>query len=314
VTQQAGRTQVWAALATVYVLWGSTYLGILYAIRTFPPFLMLGARFAIAGLLLFAFSVRRGDRAGDRPGWRQWRAAAIVGGALLLVGNGGITWAEKRVSTGVASLVVATVPLWMALFDRMANGQRLSPRATAGLVVGLAGAAILANPFGAGHVDLLGAGLLILSAVSWAGGSIYARRAPLPKRPLVGASMEMIVAGLGFTLMGLVTGETGRAGHISGGSLAALAYLIVFGSLVGYTAYIWLLGNAPTSLVSTYAYVNPAVAVLLGWLFVNETIGPRMVVAGAMIIGAVVLIVAKPKPRERPVKERLRGALPARAR
>jgi drug/metabolite transporter (DMT)-like permease len=312
VTQQAGRTQVWAALATVYVLWGSTYLGILYAIRTFPPFLMLGARFAIAGLVLYAFSIRRGDRMGDRPGWRQWRSAAIVGGALLLVGNGGITWAERRVSTGVASLVVATVPLWMALFDRFANGQRLSRNAVVGLAVGLGGAAILANPFGAGHVDLLGAALLILSAVSWAGGSIYARRAPLPKRPLVGASMEMIVAGVGFSLMGLATGETGHAGHISGGSLAALAYLIVFGSLVGYTAYIWLLGNAPTSLVSTYAYVNPAVAVLLGWLFVNETIGPRVVVAGAMIIAAVALIVAK--PRERREKARVRAALPVRAR
>jgi drug/metabolite transporter (DMT)-like permease len=312
VTQQAGRTQVWAALATVYVLWGSTYLGILYAIRTFPPFLMLGARFAIAGLVLYAWSIRRGDRVGDRPGWRQWRAAAVVGAALLLVGNGGITFAEKRVSTGVSSLVVATVPLWMALFDRFANGQRLSRNAVVGLAVGLGGAAILANPFGAGHLDLLGASLLILSAVSWAGGSIYARRAPLPKRPLVGASMEMIVAGVGFSLMGLITGETGDAGHISSGSVAALVYLIVFGSLVGFTAYVWLLRNASTSLVSTYAYVNPAVAVLLGWLFVNETIGPRVVVAGAMIIAAVALIVAK--PRERRERIRSRFALPARAR
>jgi len=303
--------RVWAALVTVYVLWGSTYLGILFAIRTFPPFLMLAARFGIAGALLFAWSIRRGDRAGDRPGWRQWRAAAVVGGALLLAGNGSVAWSEQRLTSGVASLIVATVPLWIAIFDRVATGARLTRTAVLGLAIGLVGASVLADPFGAGHVDALGALVLLLGSMSWAAGSLYARRAALPSRPLVGASMEMLVAGAGFALVGVAAGEPSAAHHISGGSLAALAYLIVFGSLVGFTAYVWLLRQAPTSLVSTYAYVNPAVAVFLGWAVVNEPIGPRVIVAGAMILVAVALIIGArprlPRRRLRPVLAGIRA-------
>jgi drug/metabolite transporter (DMT)-like permease len=307
----AQRPRVWAALVTVYVLWGSTYLGILFAIRTFPPFLMLAARFGIAGAVLFAWSIRRGDRAGDRPGWRQWRAAAVVGGALLLAGNGSVAWSEQRLTSGVASLVVATVPLWIAIFDRVATGARLTRTAALGLAIGLVGASVLADPFGAGHVDPLGALVLLLGSMSWAAGSLYARRAALPSRPLVGASMEMLVAGAGFALVGVAAGEPSATHHVSGESLAALAYLIVLGSLVGFTAYVWLLRKAPTSLVSTYAYVNPVVAVSLGWAVVNEPIGPRVLVAGAMILVAVALIVGArprlPRRRLRPVLAGIRA-------
>src|SRR5262245_54538809 len=223
-TPSAQSPRVWAALVTVYILWGSTYLGILFAIRTFPPFLMLAARFAIAGALLFAWSARRGDRAGDRLGWKQWRAAAIVGGALLLVGNGSVAWSEQHLTSGVASLIVATTPLFFALFDRIATGATLTKTAALGLGIGLVGAGLLANPFGAGHVNPLAGGVLLLGTMSWAAGSLYARNATLPGRPLVGASMEMLIAGGAFTLLALATGEPAQAHHISGESIAALAY------------------------------------------------------------------------------------------
>jgi drug/metabolite transporter (DMT)-like permease len=303
----ATRAGVWAALATVYVLWGSTYLGILVAVRTFPPFLMGAARFLIAGALLYAWSIRRGDRS-DRPGLREWRSAAIVGCLLLVSANGLLCWAEQRVDSGVSSLVIATVPLWMALFDRVACGQRLGRRAVAGLVVGLAGAALLAGPTGPGQIEVVGAAVLLVSSISWAAGSLYSRRAPLPRRPLVGASMQMIAGGAMLGVVGLALGEGSHVSHVSGASLGALAYLIVFGSLIGFSAYIWLLRAAPTSLVSTYAYVNPVVAVFLGWAVESEPIGARTLVAGAMILLAVALIV-----RTRPARVRRGARVPAAA-
>jgi drug/metabolite transporter (DMT)-like permease len=309
----ASRARVWAALLTVYVVWGSTYLGILIAIRTLPVFLMGAMRFLIAGALLYAWSIRRGDVLTDRPGRRQWAAAAVVGGLLLLAGNGALSWAEQRVDTGASSLVIATVPLWMALLDRVVYGQRLGRTAVAGLVIGLAGAALLAGPTGPGHIDPLGGAVLVLSALAWTCGSLYSRRAPLPRRPLVGASMEMLAGGVLLAVLGLSLGEGSELGGVSTPSLLALLYLIVVGSLVGFSAYIWLLRAAPTSLVSTYAYVNPVVAVFLGWAIENETIGIRTLLAGGMILVAVALIVGA-----RPAKARtaapVSAAAPARAR
>jgi drug/metabolite transporter (DMT)-like permease len=297
----------------VYVVWGSTYIGILVAVRTFPPFLMGATRFLIAGALLYAWSIRRGDRENDRPGRKQWAAAALVGGLLLVSANGLLSWAEQRVDSGVSSLVIATVPLWMALFDRVACGQRLGRSAVGGLVVGLAGAALLAGPTGPGHIEAVGALVLLVSAMSWAAGSLYSRRAPLPRRPLVGASMEMLAGGVMLAVLGLAVGEGGQLSHVSAKSLLALGYLIVFGSLIGFSAYIWLLRAAPTSLVSTYAYVNPVVAVWLGWALESEPIGARTLIAGAMILLAVALIV-----RARPARARttalVSAAAPARAR
>lgn len=296
---EAGRGRVWAALLVVYVLWGSTYLAILFAIRTLPVFLMCAMRFLLAGSLLYVWSIRRGDRDADRPGRRQWAAAVAVGAALLLVGNGALAWAEHRVDTGASSLVIATVPLWMALLDRAVYGQRLSRTAVGGLVVGLGGAALLAGPTGPGQIDPLGGLVLIASALAWTAGSLYSRRAPLPRRPLVGASMEMLAGGALLALVGLSLGEAGEVSDISLQSGLALAYLVVFGSLIGFSAYVWLLRAAPTSLVSTYAYVNPMVAVFLGWAIASEPVGIRTMVAGAMILAAVALIVGAGPARAR---------------
>jgi drug/metabolite transporter (DMT)-like permease len=293
----SGAARIWAALLVVYVVWGSTYLGILLAIDTIPVFLMGALRFLIAGALLYAWSIRRGDRNGDRPGMQQWIAAAVVGGALFLVGNTGVAWAEKRVDTGISSLVIATMPLWMALFDRVAYGQRLSALGGLGLGVGFAGAALLAGP--TGQVDVAGGLVLLLAAASWAAGSLYARHAPLPGRPLVSSSMQMLAGGVLLAVVAVSTGELGQVHHVSRTSVLALVYLIVFGSILAFTCYAWLLRNARTSLVATYAYVNPLVAVFLGWSIESEPIGARTLVAGVLILAAVALIVTPPKERRR---------------
>jgi drug/metabolite transporter (DMT)-like permease len=308
----ASRARIWIALAAVYVIWGSTYLGILLAIRTIPVFLMGAIRFLVAGLILYAWSVRQGDRSGDRPGWRHWAAATVVGVALLVFGNTGVAWAEKHVATGTASLIIATIPLWMALFDRAIWGQRLRPVVVVGLVVGLAGAALLAGPIGPDRLHVAGSLVLVFAAISWALGSLWSRRAPLPRRPLVGASMEMIAGGAVLLLISVSLGEPGDVHDVSTTSILALVYLIVFGSLIGFTAYIWLLRAAPTTLVSTYAYVNPVVAVALGAAVENEPITARTVVAGGMILAAVALIVSgRSAPAPAP---RARVAAPVRAR
>lgn len=300
---RAPAAAVWAALVAVWIVWGSTYLAIRVAVETMPPFLMAGTRFLIAGSALYALSVRRGDRLGDRPGGAQWRAAFIVGAALLLGGNGLVSWAEQRVASGIASLLVATVPLWMALLDRVVFGRRLSLVAVLGLAIGFAGLAVLVQPSGSGRIDPLGAVALVAASLSWAAGSLYARRAPLPSRPLVGTGMQMLAGGLLLVLVGAATGELGRV-HLFGISVASmlgLGYLVVFGSWVGFSAYVWLLRVTRTSLVSTYAYVNPVVAVFLGWLFLAEPITARTLLAGGVIVVAVALIVtARPARRTEP--------------
>src|SRR6266540_3364707 len=282
-------SRVWAALVTVYVVWGSTYLGIMLAIRTLPPFLMSAVRFAIAGAVLYVWSIRRGDRDGDRPGRRQWLAATVVGGALLVAGNGGIAWAEQRVDTGLAALIVACVPIWFAFFDWLIHRRRLSGRVVAGLVIGLIGIGFLVGP--SGEVDPIGAAAILGGSLCWVGGSVYALRAPLPSRPLVGASMQMLAAGAMLTMLGIGTGEVGQLQTPSLESVAALVYLIAIGSLVAFSSYIWLLGNAPPTLISTYAYVNPVVAVALGAVFLGESVTAQMLLAGGAIVVAVALIV-----------------------
>ena len=293
------RPAVWAALVAVYLIWGSTYLGIEVASRTFPPLLMLSIRFLIAGGLLYAWTIRRGERDADRPGWRQWRAAAIVAAGLLLVGNGCVAIAVGSVDTGVVALIVASMPLWLALLDRVCNGVRLAPVAIVGLVVGFGGVGLLVANGGAARDELGGALLVLLGSLTWAAGSIYARGAPLPSRPLVGAAMEMLAGGVLLGLAGLAFGEAGdvHLSQISGESLLAFAYIVAIGSLVGFSAYIWLLGQAPLSLVGTYAYVNPVVAVLLGVVLLGEQVDWRLFVAGGAIVLAVGLIVsARPQP------------------
>lgn len=287
---------MWAALAVVYVVWGSTYLFILLASRTLPVFVMSSLRFLIAGGVLYAWSIRRGDTIGDRPGRRQWLAAATVGGLLFLIGNAGVAWAEKHgVDTGVSSLIIAAVPLWMALFDRFACGQRLTRTAVVGLGIGFGGVALLAWPSGPSHVDIAGAGVLLLAGSAWAAGSLYSRRAPLPRRQFVSASMQMLCGGAMLAVVAAATGQWGDVHHVSTESALSLLYLVAIGSWLAFTAYAWLLRNTRTSLVSTYAYVNPLVAVFLGWAVESESVGARTLVAGGVILAAVALIVTPPR-------------------
>lgn len=295
-----GRAAVWGALATIYVVWGSTYLGIMVAIETLPPLLMSAARFLVAGAILYGFAIRRGDASGDRPTRRHWLAATIVGGALLLVGNGGVAVSEERIDSGVAALLVATIPLWMAVLDRVLNGRGLAPAGVVGLVVGLGGVALLVGPAGGGRIDAVGGVIALAAAFAWASGSLYARDASSPSRPLVGAGMQMLAGGVLLTVAGVASGELGDVdpASVSARSLVAVGYLVVAGSVVAYSAYVWLLKNAPTALVSTYAYVNPVVAVALGALFLSEPVTPRMVVAGIAIVAAVALIVTAQSGRE----------------
>jgi drug/metabolite transporter (DMT)-like permease len=283
--------RIWLALLTVYLLWGSTYLGIKYAIATIPPLLMGSVRFLVAGGILYALALRTGDARGDRLGARQWLAALVIGAALLVGGNGGVILAEQYVPSGVAALLVATAPLWMAIIDRVAFGRRLPPLVIVGLVIGFGGVAFLIGSPGSGHISLFGAALALAAPLCWASGSVFTRHVRLPIRPLVAASMEMLCAGVLFAVASVATGELGRLHPFSTSSIIALAYLIVFGSLIGFSAYVWLLRSAPLSLVSTYAYVNPVVAVILGTIFLSEPISPRTAIAGGIIIAAVALIV-----------------------
>lgn len=285
---------IWAALWAVYIVWGSTYLAIRVVVRTMPPFLSAGARFLVAGAILYLLTIRRGNREQDRPTLRQWRSAAVIGGALLLGGNGLVMWAEQTVPSGIASLLIATVPLWMVLLGGAVLRERTTWREAVGVAVGFGGIAMLVRPSGGESLHVAGLVVLLLAALFWASGSLYARRAPLPSRPLVGTAMEMLAGGAILVIAGAAAGELAdlRPAEYSLESLLGLSYLIVFGSLVGFTAYAWLLRVARTSLVSTYAYVNPVVAVFLGWAILHETITPMTLLAGGVIVGAVALIVS----------------------
>ena len=286
-----------AALVTVYVVWGSTYLAIAVAERTMPPLLMLSVRFAVAGGLLFGWTLRRGVA---RPSRSEWVGAAVVGGLLLVVDTGLLALAEKRVATGLAALLIASVPLFMAIVERAAFRTRIRGRAALGIGTGLVGVGLLAGAGGA--VDPLGAVALLVAALAWAGGSAYARVAPLPRSPVLAAAMQMLCAGVMLGIAGAGSGELGRVhlAAVSPASLGALAYLVVFGSLLAFTAYGWLLKHASTPVLSTYAYVNPAVAVFLGWLFAGERLGSRELVSGFVVLTSVMLLLFAREPDREP--------------
>jgi drug/metabolite transporter (DMT)-like permease len=299
----ASRSKILAAYAAIYLIWGSTYLGIRFAIETIPPFLMGGVRFMIAGAALYLWMRARGA---SSPTRLQWRSTAIVGGFLILGGNGGVVWAEQFVPSGMTALLVAILPFWMVLIDWMRpGGTRPSLGVMAGLVVGIVGLVILIGPSAlapsaesaqaartGNGVVLIGAIVLILASLSWALGSIYSRHAPLPKSAFVATGMEMFCGGALLLLLGLVTGEFTQIdlAGISTRSMLAFIYLTTIGSLVGFTAYIWLLKVEPASRVSTYAYVNPVVAVFLGWALAGEALSLRTAIASAIIIAAVAVI------------------------
>ncbi len=290
--------RIWGALAIVYVVWGSTFAAIDLAVRTIPPSLAMSMRHLFAGTVLLAWGLLRGPR--ETIGRPQLIAATIFGGLLFLGGHGSIAWAQQRIPSGVAALLVASIPLWVAVLDRFVFGKRLSTRAVVGLALGFGGVALLVDPRGGGTIDTLGALAAVLGAGAWAAGSLYSRDAPLPKGPLVSAGLASVAGGALLGVAALVSGEVSsfHPSQVSGESWFGEVYLIVMGSFVGLTAYVWLLKNAPISRVATYAYVNPIVAVLIGWAFLSETFSPMIILAGGAIIAAVVLIVSAPAPRQ----------------
>lgn len=291
----ASTAKLLGAFAAVYVVWGSTYLAIRFAIETLPPLLMASVRFLVAGALLYGWARSRGA---PRPTRSQWRAAAVVGGLLFVGGNGAVVVAEQWVPSGMVALVVASVPLWMVVVDWL-WGSRTRPglQVTLGLLAGFGGVAFLAGSPGAGagggH-ELAGIVLVTLGSLAWAAGSIYARHADLPPRPRLWVGMQMLAGGAFLLPVAVATGEVGRLdlGGVSLKSVLALAYLVVFGALLAFSAYIWLLGVSTPARVSTYAYVNPVVALFLGWALADEPLTFRSMVAAAIIVGSVVIITA----------------------
>lgn len=288
------KTKVWLALLALYIVWGSTYLAIRFSVETIPPFLHAALRFLISGAILFIWRRAAGDPA---PTASQWKSTAIVGAALLLGGNGLVGWAERTVPSGIAALMIATSPFWLTLFESMrAGGTKPTWPAILGLVVGFGGVFLLIGPAeitGAKEsFDRFGTILLLLAALFWSLGSIYAKNADMPKSTLLSTGMEMLAGAVALFLVSVVKGELNgfSFGLVSTRSWLGLLYLVTFGSLVGFVSYGWLLQNAPVSLMSTYAYVNPVVAVFLGNLLADEPLNGRILTAAAIIIGSVVLI------------------------
>jgi len=290
------RTLLTLAFAAIYLVWGSTYLAIRVGVETLPPFLMAGCRFLLAGGLLLAWLRLRGV---PWAGYVHWRNAAIGGTLLLLGGNGLVVWAEQSVTSSLAALIIATTPVWFALLEWLRpGGTRPALQTVVGIAVGFAGVALLiggqdhrAHP---GNVSLTGALALVLAGLSWAAGSLFAKHAPKPASPWMSVAMQMVCGGLALLLVALLRGEPGRVGIISSRSVAAFFYLVVFGSWIGFSAYVWLLKVSTPARVSTYAYVNPVIAVFLGWALLGEPLTVRLFWS-ALIILAGVIIITLPK-------------------
>ncbi|HEX8288426.1 MAG TPA: EamA family transporter [Pyrinomonadaceae bacterium] len=291
------------AFAAVYIFWGSTYLAIKYAIETLPPFLMAGARFVFAGSILLIWARFTADY--EKPKSAHWRTAFIVGTLLLLGGNGGVVFAEHHISSSLAALLVATEPFWIVLLSWLwLKGARPNLKAVLGIALGFFGVWLLINgqtvnaaAADSGSMQLFGTIAVIAAAFSWATGSLYGLKAPVPKSSILTAGMQMFAGGLVLLVVSFIAGEwsTFDISAVSLNSWFGLVYLIVFGSLVGFTAYSWLLKNAQPSMVATYAYVNPIVAVFLGWLIAGESFTTQMLVGAGVIVGSVVLITSHDK-------------------
>jgi drug/metabolite transporter (DMT)-like permease len=293
-TTRPSPVKVVLAFAAVYIVWGSTYLGIRLAIETLPPFLMTGTRFTLAGLILCVWAVLKGERF-IQP-FHLWRRAFVIGGLLLLGGNGGVVWAEKYVPTGLAALLVSTEPLWVVILNWAITRRRPNWKVLLGVLIGLVGVAMLVGDGlrsnGHSKLTLIAGGVVLVAGLSWASGSVYSNRRPLPVSTLMAAGMQMLCGGSLLLLMAVVTGDPARLNlaNASWTSIGAFFYLLVFGSLVGFTAYSWLLNNVTPARAATYAYVNPVVAVFLGWLIASEPLTRQMLLAAAVIVGSVILI------------------------
>jgi drug/metabolite transporter (DMT)-like permease len=293
-TTGAPRAKLLLAFAAIYVLWGSTYLAIRLAIDTLPPFLMAGTRFLAAGAVLYSLGSRAGT---PRPTRRHWRNAAVGSVPLFVLGNGGVTWAEQAVPSGAAALVVATLPVWLLLLD-WGYGGRPGPRAAelAGIGLGVAGVGLLTAP---GGIDPAGAAVLLLAAIAWAVGSLFNRYADLPASPARTAGMQMLIGGAVMVPLGLLLGEGGRVdpAAVTGWSVVAWAYLTAV-AVVALPAYNWLLTATSPALVGTYAFVNPVVAVALGWAVAGESPGGRTAAAAALVVlGVMLLVLSRGRPR-----------------
>ena len=295
--------RILAAFAAIYLIWGSTYLAIRFAVETLPPFLMLATRFGVAGVLLFGWLRLRGM---PMPRPREWVGSAVVGALLLVGGTGAVAWAEQWIPSGLAALIVTIVPVWMVLLDWLRPGGRKPTRpVVAGLILGFAGVALLIGPVelgGGGRMQYLGALVVVFGTISWATGSVLGSRFPHPSAPRMAAALQMMMGGLLLLVLGSVLGEWSRLdpSYVSTRSAASLAYLIVFGSIIAFAAYVYLLKVSTPARVGSYAYVNPIVAVFLGWALADEPVTLRVLGAAAIIITGVVLIVSRRTPRTLP--------------
>ena len=289
--------QLFGPLMIVYVVWGSTYLALKVAVEHLPPLTLSATRFLIAGLILYAWCAWRRRRSPE-TGWRrpnraEWKAGAVQGLLLPAAGTGGATWAEQELSSGVTALLLATIPLWIVIGTRVVDKERIGGLVGLGLLAGIVGVGVLVNPFTGGAPAPLPTAVALGGALCWGLGSVYGRHAPHPDQPLLASSVEMLCAGVALGVLGGLSGEFGRIDLSADviGSVIAVGYLIVFGSLIAYSAYEWLLRNAPARITGTYALVNPVVAVLLGWWLLDEPLGPRTLLAAAVIAVGVALIV-----------------------
>jgi drug/metabolite transporter (DMT)-like permease len=287
---------VFVAFAAVYLVWGSTYLAIRIGLESFPPMILAGLRHLTAGLILYPFfRVRAG-----KPTAVNWRTALVVGFLLLFAGNGGVSWAEQTVPSGTTALLVATVSLWLVVVDWLRpGGMKPVPKVVIGLLLGFAGLAILVGPAhlgGSERVNLRGAGVLVFASFAWSCGSLFAKHGGMPSSPMLGVAMQSLAGGAILLIVGWLSGEfhAFRIAAVSMRSWIALAYLIAFGSGIGFSAYAYILYKSTPARVGTYAFVNPVVALFLGWLIAGETITLRTILAAAVILTAVILVITAP--------------------
>jgi len=313
--QAAPEWQIWLGLLIVYIVWGSTYLAIRVVVGTMPPLLSAGVRFVIAAAILFAYVALRHGISSLKLSRSEWLGVGFVGLALLLGGNGLVMLGERDVPSGLAALIVAVIPLYVVLL-RFIFRERVAVATVLGVLIGFAGVAVLIVPRGIdGSVAIGGMLLLLLAPLSWSIGTYFSKRVDLPGDYLVSTGAQMLVGGAALLVVGLLVGEAGlvKPETFSMDSLLALAYLIVFGSVIAYTAYTWLLQHAPVSRVATYAFVNPVVAIILGTVLINEEINATMIIGAAMIVVAVAIVVRTESQTPKPDAEEEAATTPAAA-
>lgn len=295
-----------AAFAAIYIIWGSTYLAIKFALETIPPFLMMGIRSASAGIILYLWNRSRGT---EQVKKEHWLAIVIIAIAFFLVGHGLLAWGQKKVPSGLAALLVASEPLWIATIESLlVRDFKVTPRTVTGLVLGFIGISLLITPWeelGTNHVDTIPALVIVLGALSWSGGAVYSRVAKLPKSPILAAGLELIVGGLLLIAGGLLMGEGKQLlmNEITTRSLFGLGYLILFGSVITFTAYVWLLSVTSATRISTHSYVNPVIAVFLGWAIAGESLSLHIIVPTVIVVISVYLVLRQPSAVLQPLEK-----------